>query len=299
MSSEGIIYDIQRYCIHDGPGIRSTVFFKGCPLDCWWCHNPESKKPSQQIIFWPDQCIGCGRCRDACPDEVAVGAAGAAEECEMCAECTQVCPTEAVELIGEKMTASEVLGEIQKDAVFYEESGGGVTFSGGEPLLQHDFLLELLRLCKKKGIHTAVDTCGYAEWDILKQISSAADLILYDVKIMDSGEHEKYTGVSNKIILQNLHRLVEHRSTENIIARFPLIPGINDDIQHAEQLGELLSSLKISKMNILPYHRAATEKHARLHDDYRLQDITPPSDDEVSTISKIIEEYGVRVEIGG
>jgi len=293
----GIIFNIQRYSIHDGPGIRTTVFLKGCPLNCWWCQNPESQLSGQEMVFWEDRCIGCGACSLNCPS-------GAIQmennkpvtdknKCNLCGKCSRICPAQAREMIGKKLTAEEIIKEVEKDLVFYEESGGGVTFSGGEPLEQSEFLEELLNGCREKKIHTTVDTTGYISWEILNKISPKVDLFLYDLKIMDNEKHKKYTGVSNEIILENLKKLTSVHN--NIFVRFPVIPGINDDYQNIRKMGEFLSSLKIAQVNLLPYHHIGIDKYKRLGNKYKLVDIQPPSEEQLSEVSAILRKFDLNV----
>lgn len=297
----GIIFNIQRYSIHDGPGIRTTVFLKGCQLNCRWCQNPESQLSGQEMVFWEDRCIGCGACSLNCPS-------GAIQmknkkpltdknKCNLCGECSRICPTQAWEMIGKKLTTEEVIKEIEKDLVFYEESGGGVTFSGGEPLEQSEFLEGLLNCCQEKKIHTAVDTSGYISWEILNRIHSKVDLFLYDLKIMDNKRHKKYTGVSNEIILENLKKLSSVHN--NIFVRFPVIPGINDDYQNIRETGEFLSSLKIAQVNLLPYHYIGIDKYKRLGKKYKLADIQPPSKEKLSEVSAILRKFNLNVKLRG
>ncbi len=297
--NEGIIYDIQRYSIHDGPGIRSTVFFKGCPLDCWWCHNPESSDFRPQLVFWTDKCIACRRCVDACPNDILPDGASASCGCVLCGRCSEACPAGAVELVGQKWTVAQVIEHLKRDTVFYDESGGGITFSGGEPLGQPDFLLDLLAECRRLRLHTAVDTSGYADWDAVKEVARAADMLLWDVKLLDDDSHSRYVGVSNEPILANLQRLVHGGFGERIVARFPLIPGINDDENNLREMGKLLRCLNINRLNILPYHETATEKYARLNSEYRLCRLAPPEDDHVEAVRQRFEGWGIHTEIGG
>jgi len=297
----GTIFNIQRYSIHDGPGIRTTVFLKGCSLNCWWCQNPESQLSGQEIVFWEDRCIGCGACSTICPSGAIQIKNGIPvtekEKCILCGKCIEKCPALAREMIGKKMTIEEVLKEIEKDLVFYEESGGGVTFSGGEPLGQSEFLEELLNDCREKKIHTAVDTSGYVSWGILNKIHSKVNLFLYDLKIMDSERHKKYTGVSNEIILENLKKLSWVHN--NIFVRFPLIPGINDNYQNIKEMGEFLSSLKIAQVNLLPYHYIGVDKYRRLGRIYHLAATQPPSEEKLSEVSAILRKFNLNVKLRG
>jgi pyruvate formate lyase activating enzyme len=297
----GTVFNIQRYSIHDGPGIRTTVFLKGCPLNCWWCQNPESQLSSQEMIFWGDRCIGCGACSTICSSGAIQIKNGIPvtekEKCLLCGKCIEKCPALAREMIGEKLTTEEVIKEIEKDLVFYKESAGGVTFSGGEPLKQSEFLESLLNCCQKKKIHTAVDTSGYVSWEILNKISPKVDLFLYDLKIMDSKRHKKYTGVSNEIILENLKKLssVHH----NIFVRFPVIPGINDDDQNIKETGEFLSSLKIAQVNLLPYHYIGIDKYRRLGRTYKLATTQPPSEEKLFEVTAILSKFNLKVKLRG
>ena len=297
----GIIFNIQRYSIHDGPGIRTTVFLKGCPLNCWWCQNPESQLSGQEMLFWGDRCIGCGACSTICPSGAIKIKNGIPvtekEKCILCGKCIEKCPALAREMIGEKLTVEEIIKEIEKDLVFYEESGGGVTFSGGEPLGQSEFLESLLICCQKKKIHTAVDTSGYISWEILSKISSKVDLFLYDLKIMDNERHKKYTGVSNELILENLKKLSSVHN--NIFVRFPVIPGINDDYQNIKETGEFLSSLKIAQVNLLPYHYIGIDKYRRLGRTYKLVTTQPPSEEKLSEVSAILSKFNLNVKLRG
>jgi len=297
----GIIFNIQRYSIHDGPGIRTTVFLKGCPLNCWWCQNPESQLSGQEMVFWEDRCISCGACSTICPSNAIQIKNGIPvtekEKCLLCGKCTEKCPALAREMIGKRLTTEEVIKEIEKDLVFYKESAGGVTFSGGEPLGQSEFLEGLLNSCRDKKIHTAVDTSGYISWGILNKIHPKVDLFLYDLKLMDSKKHKKYTGVSNEIILENLKKLssVHH----NIFVRFPLIPGINDDYQNIKETGEFLSSLKITQVNLLSYHYIGIDKYRRLGRTYKLVTTQPPLEEKLSEVSAILSKFNLNVKLRG
>jgi len=297
----GAVFNIQRYSIHDGPGIRTTVFLKGCPLNCWWCQNPESQLNGQEMIFWRDRCIGCGACSAACTSYAIRIKKGIPvterKKCLLCRKCVEKCPALAREIIGKKLTSKEVIKEIEKDLVFYEESGGGVTFSGGEPLEQSEFLESLLDACREKKIHTAVDTSGYISWETLHKISQKIGLFLYDLKLMDREKHRKYTGVSNEIILENLKKLSSVHP--NIFVRFPVIPGINDDSQNIREMGKFLSNLKITQVNLLPYHYIGIDKYQRLGITYKLAATRPPSEEKLSEISGILNKFNLKVKLRG
>jgi len=298
----GKIFDIKKYAIHDGPGIRTTIFFKGCPLSCRWCHNPESISGASQRLYREERCIGCLECSSAClNDAISAGEnklKWEAANCVYCKTCARRCPAEAVEFIGKTMSVEDVVAEISKDTLFYDESSGGVTFSGGEPLMQPSFLTGLLKACGDLDLHRAVDTCGYADTRTLLKVASHVDLFLYDLKHMDPEKHYRYTGVSNEMILANLKCL--SRQGAKIIIRLPVIPGINDDRENIERTGAFLSALAgVNQVNILPYHRTAAAKYKNLGLPYDIADIERPARDDLESIARQLERYGLQVKIGG
>jgi pyruvate formate lyase activating enzyme len=277
------------------------VFLKGCPLRCWWCHSPESQSPEPELIVRTERCLKCGTCLPACPHD-AIEPEGDLfatdrDMCEACGTCVRACPSGAREMAGTEFTVDQLMAEIEKDVVFFDESGGGVTFSGGEPLMQPDFLDEMLRRCQAVRIHTAVDTCGLADSEALLRISPNTDLFLFDLKLIDEGRHREVTGASNQRILENLRMLAALRG--NIRIRFPLIPGINDHPENVRALGRLVSSLGLTRVDVLPYHRAGIAKYVRLDSEYRLPDTQPPSSAEVADVVAMLEEHGLRVQVGG
>jgi pyruvate formate lyase activating enzyme len=299
--TKGLIFDIKKYAIHDGPGIRTTVFLKGCPLNCWWCANPESIAAAKEFIFWPDRCLHCNACTQACKSgaikEDETGKKVDESKCTFCGDCVQECYSEALQMIGREISVEELLWEIEKDTSFYQVSGGGVTFSGGEPLFQPEFLYEMLAACKKKSLHTAVDTCGFVSWDILNKIRPFVDLFLYDIKLMDEKKHKKFTGVSNRLILENLEKLVKKHK---VIIRMPFISRINDDENNIRQMGEYLSKLNnIEEIDFLPYHRMAVSKYKRLNMKYRITDLKPPTQESINDAVKAIGKFDFRLNIGG
>lgn len=298
----GMIFNIMKYSIHDGPGIRTTAFLKGCPLDCPWCHNPEGQKYGQELMFRPDRCVGCGQCLEVCSHGAVTQSKGIfsylRNQCRACGECAKVCHTGGRELVAKTMSVSEVMAEIEKDLIFYDESGGGVTFSGGEALLQPDFVLEILKECHNKEIHTAIETCGFVKPDSLKMISPYVDLFLYDLKLMNSRKHQAVTGVSNELILANLRWLAENHP--QVIVRVAIIPGINDDEDNLQQLGEFVASLKrVKVIHCLPYHKAGVDKYERLGLEYRLPDLQSPDNERMVQIAQKLEQFGLKVKIGG
>jgi pyruvate formate lyase activating enzyme len=265
---KGLIFDIKRYALHDGPGIRASVFFKGCPLTCTWCHNPESKKPEREIMVFPERCIhGCRECLEVCPEN-ALELKPAPEMdrglCSLCGRCVPACPADALQLIGREVTAGELLEEVERDRKFFEQSGGGLTLTGGEPLFQTGFLESVLREARKRNIHTAVDTCGYAPWKDLAAVVPLTDTFLYDIKLMDEESHRRHTGKGNRRILRNLEKL--SRVHRDVRVRIPLIPGITDSRENMSRMRDFLCPLKkgIREIGILKYHSLGTAKEKRL-----------------------------------
>lgn len=298
----GIVFDIRSFSIHDGPGIRTTVFFKGCPLRCRWCHNPESQSPAAELILHPSLCIGCGACVAACPQgAISLNGHGPVTDrarCTDCGVCAAVCYADARSLVGQAMSTAEVLARVEQDRIFYEQSGGGVTFSGGEPLMQPDFLLALLRGCKERGFHTVLDTCGFAAPETLARVREDVDLFLYDLKVVDEARHREVTGVSNAVILENLQAL--SRAGCEIVLRVPVIPGVNDDDDALEQLGRFAADLPhLARVDLLAYHRAGIEKYERLDRPYELMEAQPPSVERMDEIAARLRALGLSVTIGG
>ncbi len=292
---QGTIFNIQRFSIHDGPGIRTTIFLKGCPLGCAWCHNPESQHALPQIMVRAERCQGCGACVSACANGSAVITQGKRQPatCRACGNCVDVCAHDALELVGRTMTVTEVMQEIMKDELFYDQSGGGVSFSGGEPLLQAEFLENLLAACRRQGLHTVVDTCGYAPWPVLAKLAPLVDLFLFDVKLMDEARHKQYTGVSNRIILQNLTSLAALQ--KQIEVRVPIIPGVNDDRKNMEALAEFLRPLPILGVKLLPYHAYGVPKYAYLGQAYRLDEQLPAGEVAVEKSAAFLRGAGLAI----
>ncbi len=301
--NQALIFDIKRYAINDGPGIRIVIFMKGCNLNCAWCHNPESISTGTERMYAVSKCIQCGTCVEACPEKALTltpeGIITDLELCKMHGQCARVCPTKAIEISGKPMSVTEIMNEIEKERVFFDQSGGGVTFSGGEPLLQSRFLIELLDECGRRGIHRAVDTAGLANTEIVLEVAKRTDLFLYDLKMMDSDRHRKWTGVPNEKILENLKTLAETGS--KIIIRIPLIGGVNDDVENLTATARFVNQLSGEKkeVNLLPYHKIAQTKYQKLGrpDDFTLLE-EPTKEAQLQAIS-IFQEYGINASIGG
>ncbi len=276
--NKGILFDIQKFSTIDGPGIRTTVFFKGCNLNCAWCHNPESQSQHRELMFFKNKCAKCGKCREKCPNNF--------ENCLLCGDCTVYCPTHAREIVGKEWTVDEVFEEIESDKLFYKASGGGVTFSGGECMLQIEFLLELLKKCRNNGIHTAVDTAGHLPFEYFERIIPFTDLILYDVKCFDREKHKEHTGVYNDLILSNLKKLLEIGAP--LCVRIPIIPTINESADELIKIKEFIYSNGVPvKVELLPYHSMGEHKYDALSMTKRVFSV--PTDDSMQKLRLIFE----------
>ena len=273
------IFDIERNSFVDGPGIRSTVFFKGCNLRCKWCHNPESQLPKKQMMFYKDKCNGCGKCAKVCKNHL--------EKCDFCGRCELFCPQDARKVCGKEYTVDEVFSEVIKDKAFYDNSGGGVTFSGGECMLQIDFLHEILKKCKENGIHTAVDTAGNVPWQSFQKIIPYTNLFLYDVKCFSEQLHIEGTGVSNKLLLENLKRLSDCFSCD-IIIRIPVIGGYNDNDAEIKKISDFLKTVRYKSVELLPYHKMGEHKYNAL--DITCEKYTVPTEKEMENYKKAFQD---------
>jgi pyruvate formate lyase activating enzyme len=288
----GTIFDIKRFAVHDGPGIRTTVFFKGCPLRCAWCHNPESMKIQRQIVFFENKCIGCGECFKRCPNGAVIatpeGRKYYRDKCKLCGTCVEYCYAEATVMQGKIVNVEEVVEEVKKDMPFYKNSNGGMTISGGEPTLQPEFCSAIFEACQKEGMHTALDTSGHVKLETLKEILKHVDLILYDIKHLDPAIHKEYTGVSNELILSNLREI--NKLGIPIEIRMPTIPGINDTESNLLALCNLVDELRsIERIRLLPYHRLGEGKYQRLDMDYRLKGLETPKKERMKEIVNFIK----------
>jgi len=300
MSRNGIVFNIQRFSIHDGPGIRTTVFLKGCPLTCPWCSNPESQLEKPQLMTRDIKCSGCGKCASVCPEH----AISFSEDqkrlinrhlCNNCLDCVKTCLYGALTSIGEQMSPEEVSGIVEKDMVFYKNSGGGATISGGEALMQHDFLREILILIKQKKIHNALDTTGYAPSSVIDEILPLVDMVLFDIKHLDPRRHREATGVGNEIILENLKRTAGQVRTW---IRIPLIADYNDSEFHITRLAELALELKIEKVSFLPYHDGGVVKNRQIGRKQPNFFAKAPTEEHLKTLLKIMSGKNIPATVG-
>ena len=298
-----LIFDIKRYAINDGPGIRITVFFKGCFLNCAWCHNPESISAKMQKLYTASKCIGCASCVAACtldackltPDGIITDP----DLCRLCGDCVEACPTKAIEMSGQSREIAELVDIIESERAFFESSGGGLTVSGGEPLRHPDFLIDLLDACGERGIHRVLDTTGSSPTETLLKVAKRTELFLYDLKSMDPVIHKKYTGSSNQQILHNLKALAE--TGADIIVRIPLIDGVNADEDNMEKTAAFVAGLAGEKkpVNLLPYHGIAAKKYEKLGGVYDAGEMSEPSEEQQQKAIEIFKAHGLEASIGG
>lgn len=301
--TRGVIFDIQRFAIHDGPGIRTLVFMKGCPLRCWWCQNPEGFSSSKSLGYFEYRCIQSKRCIPSCPSRALSFDGGSLVVnrgvCNECALCVEACPSGALSMAGREVDAEGLVREIEKDVVLFDNSGGGVTFSGGEPLFQPAFLRETLIQCRRRGMHTALETSGHAPPETFESIIDHVDLFLFDLKLIDDEEHRKYTGVSNSLIKRNLIALVTRERGQDVILRFPVIAGVNDTEKNIEGLLSFVRGLDgINEVDLLPYHDVS-EKYRRLGLVYQMNGHAAPSEEKLGHIRERLEQAGLLVKIRG
>jgi pyruvate formate lyase activating enzyme len=298
---KGMLLNIQRFSVHDGPGIRTLVFMKGCPLVCSWCANPESQSREPELGFFQSKCVQCGKCIEACPPGAITLSAGGEiytdrKICDNCGKCVEACSYEAREIAGEWVTVEYLLAEVEKDRDFYSNSGGGVTVGGGEPAYQPDFIREFLKQCQERWLHTAIETCGHTPWKNLVGILEYVDYILIDIKHMDPEVHKLITGVSNKLILSNIKKIVSSQA-KPIIIRVPIIPGLNDAETNIRSTAEFISGLgKAEGIELLPYHRLGISKYEQFDKPYPLRELIAPEVDYMKKLDDIIASYGLTPE---
>ncbi|MFX0002471.1 MAG: glycyl-radical enzyme activating protein [Candidatus Hodarchaeota archaeon] len=296
---EGILFNIQRYSIHDGPGIRTTVFLKGCPLRCKWCSNPESINPFPELFLRKDRCNQCEQCIEVCSLNAIFFDDGLIQinrpECNLCMKCIEACPLDVIQCTGKKVSVHEVISEVMQDELFYNNSGGGVTISGGEPLYQLEFTLNLLKKFKQKSIHTTVDTTGYAKSEDFEKILPYTDLILFDIKHLDSEIHKKETGIQNELILNNFEKALVNK--KKVWVRVPVIPHFNDSNEYMEKLAKYLLKKPIEKVSLLKYHEWGKHKYKYLDIIYPLKDAYFISDEKIQKFKEIIESFGLKVTL--
>ena len=311
----GYIYKIERLAIYDGPGIRTVIFMKGCPLRCLWCTSPESQILKPELGFRQERCTGCLSCIDICPaqanalqpDSLNCGHAGDAkqidvnrQQCLACGKCVDSCPSNAREMIGNHVTVQDVAGILEKDAPFYHRSGGGITLSGGDPTFQPGFSASILKQAVKMGFHTAMETCAYTPWSALEDIVRNLDLIYVDIKHLDNEEHKRLTGKGNELILENIQRIDERYPETELIIRVPVIPGLNDSESNIRETARFAAHLsRLKRMELLPYHRYGTPYYPITGRTYALNKIPVPTLDLMESLRTIVRSFGVPVHIGG
>jgi pyruvate formate lyase activating enzyme len=305
LSVRGLVFDIDKFASHDGPGIRTVVFLKGCPLSCQWCHSPESQGAHPALLYQDERCTACWLCLDVCPEgaltkgrvergEVAVLGRS---RCTDCGKCVEVCYPGALKLAGAGATVGEVVEQVARDLPFFRSSGGGVTLSGGEPARQADFSYNILLACKQRGIHTALETTGYARWEVMSRLARVTDLFLYDLKFADSNAHRRCTGVPNRLILANLRKLAAER--RNIQVRVPCIHGVNDGVEQIQATARLVKGYGVERIALLPYNTAAGAKYKWLDRPYPLEATQGQSDEYMARLAEICRDEGLAVQVGG
>ncbi|BDF57830.1 glycyl-radical enzyme activating protein [Christensenellaceae bacterium] len=295
---EALIFNTQGYSIHDGGGIRTILFFKGCPLACAWCSNPESQKFEPEFEFNETDCMGCGLCVSECPTQVRKAPGINVSGCNGCYTCVDVCPTAALKLNGKKYTVEGALKLALKDKEFYNQSGGGVTFSGGEALCHAEFISELTDALHKENVNVALETCGALPWEKIEKAIGKIDTVLYDVKHMDSALHKKYTGMGNELILENARKIAAVKGGKMII-RIPLIGGVNADTENIRKTGEFAKEIGVREIHLLPYHRFGEPKYKKLGKQYGGDEFYTPTEEQQEALAAMLKDMGITVDIGG
>ncbi len=313
MTITGNVFNIQRFSIHDGPGIRTTVFLKGCPLHCFWCHNPEGVCPKAEVQFFPNRCIMCGMCEEICEHDAHHFQDGVhtydREQCVTCGECVKECAAGALQMAGEEMTVEKVVEEIMRDRAFYETSHGGVTLSGGEPMLQRHFSHAILTACRAEGISTAIETTASARWEHILEMLQVTDLVMMDLKHMDSDKHRAATGVRNELILANARRLAGE-TNKPLFFRIPVVPGVNATTEEIGAIGAFVQELTAARrescaardeqpapitLELLPFHRMAGDKYASLGMEYQANSLNTPPRDEMLVLADAARQHSIEV----
>jgi len=298
---KGLVFDIKRFAVHDGPGIRTTVFLKGCSLRCFWCQNPEGLNYKQEIMFYPERCIACGNCVSICPQNAHLIRNGMhiyfRDRCAECMKCVETCYAGALQVAGKWMTVDEVMKVVLIDKKFYEVSNGGVTLSGGDPVIQHDFSYVLLKRCKSEGLHTAIETAANCRWEIIEKLLEFTDLVMMDIKHMDPEVHRRVTGVTNRLILNNAERLAE--TGKPLIIRVPIVPTVNDAPEQIEAIAKFVHSFKnLEYLELLPFHRLGEGKYKALGLEYQASHLKTPSREKMRRLAEHAKKFVPNTRIG-
>ena len=299
-SARGSVFNIERHALHDGPGIRTLVFLKGCPLRCFWCANPEGQIRRVELMFSPAKCGGAGRCAGVCPENAISWEQGGQpvidrETCTVCGDCVEVCPNDALDIVGDEMTARQVMEEVEKDFIFYRNSEGGVTVSGGEPMQQYEFVAELMALCREHGFTTAIETSGHAPWEHFERVTPNLDHVLIDLKHLDLEPHREATGVDPRLIQDNIRRLAA--SGTPMVVRIPIITGFNDSDEHMGRVAEFVLAAGVEDIHLLPYHSLGEVKYAGLFRDYPAEGLPPPTAERMRDLLQTLRDAGLTASI--
>lgn len=299
--NKAVVCEIEKYATHDGPGIRTVVFLKGCPLKCIWCANPETQRKEIDIYYNENKCVKCKRCINSCNNNAIIFKNNKVvinrNKCILCGECIKTCLMSALNFVGKERDVKEVFDEVYKDNIFYKQSGGGVTISGGEVLMNSNFVLELLNMCKENYINTAIETSGFGDFNDLKNIANLCDTVMFDIKSTDDNMHKKFTGASNKIILDNLKKL--SKIHHNIIIRIPVITGLNDNEENISKTADIAIENDIKEIHLLPYHSLGKDKYRQLQRDYKLKELKNLNEIDIEHLKNIVQNKGLKCVIGG